>query len=132
MTVRTLVASIVGLVTSNANLLSYMAMRGRPHAWYCICACSADIVVNSLALFWATATPSGRASEGDVEMTEAVKLSTWAPQGAGLSRVSWPPNVLDTATLATTFGEEADKDERRHEPSLNTHDGLVTVPQAPL
>ncbi|KAF9269234.1 hypothetical protein L218DRAFT_428406 [Marasmius fiardii PR-910] len=52
--VRTLVASIASLTTSTVNIAVLTARNGREYGWVCLGSCSADVIVNAVALYWAT------------------------------------------------------------------------------
>ncbi|KAF9650644.1 hypothetical protein BDM02DRAFT_3111949 [Thelephora ganbajun] len=58
--VRTLISSFVALATSCVNVLVLILMYGRQRGWICLGSCSADVVVNALALFWVTDSRSER------------------------------------------------------------------------
>jgi len=51
---RTLFAAIVALSTSSINVLVLTLLHGKELGWVCLGSCGADVICNSLALFWAT------------------------------------------------------------------------------
>jgi len=57
---RTLISSLIALATSCINILILTLMHGRQLGWVCLGSCSADVVVNALALFWVTDSISER------------------------------------------------------------------------
>jgi hypothetical protein len=64
LTIRTLISSFIALATSCVNVLVLIMMHGRQRGWICLGSCSADVVVNALALFWVTDSISERSAEG--------------------------------------------------------------------
>ncbi|VDB85304.1 unnamed protein product [Peniophora sp. CBMAI 1063] len=52
--VRTLIASLIGLTVSAVNMAVLTALHGKELGWVCLAACSMDVVINVLALFWIT------------------------------------------------------------------------------
>jgi hypothetical protein len=51
---RTLLAATVALLTSAANIFVLTILNGHEYGWVCLGSCSADVVVNAVALFWVT------------------------------------------------------------------------------
>lgn len=51
---RTLVAAIVALTTSTANVLVLTLLHGKELGWVCLGSCGADVLCNALGLFWVT------------------------------------------------------------------------------
>lgn len=62
--IRTLISSFIALATSCVNILILIMMHGRQLGWVCLGSCSADVVVNALALFWVTDAASERSAAG--------------------------------------------------------------------
>jgi len=62
--VRTLISAFIALATSCVNVLVLITMHGRQLGWVCLGSCSADVVVNALALFWVTDSISERSAAG--------------------------------------------------------------------
>ncbi|KAK7032276.1 F-actin-capping protein subunit beta [Paramarasmius palmivorus] len=54
MAIRALVASVVALTTSTFNIAILAFLHGRELGWVCLGSCGADVIVNALALYWAT------------------------------------------------------------------------------
>ncbi|KAJ3970553.1 hypothetical protein EV361DRAFT_275204 [Lentinula raphanica] len=51
-TLRTLYASFIALTTSTTNGVTFAFLNGYELGWVCIIACSVDVIINSLTLFW--------------------------------------------------------------------------------
>lgn len=66
MAIRTLVAATVALLTSAANIFVLTMLRGRELGWICLGSCSADVVINAIALFWVT-RPSAHPSPDSLD-----------------------------------------------------------------
>ncbi|KAJ9109999.1 hypothetical protein QFC20_003073 [Naganishia adeliensis] len=54
MAFRTIIATLISFVTSAINVALLSAWRGHQHAWFCLLACSLDILINAIAIHWAT------------------------------------------------------------------------------
>lgn len=51
---RTLIAAMVALATSTANVLVLTLLHGKELGWVCLGSCGADVICNALGLFWVT------------------------------------------------------------------------------
>ncbi|KAJ4481988.1 hypothetical protein J3R30DRAFT_3234324, partial [Lentinula aciculospora] len=45
-------ASIIALTTSTTNGIFFVFLKGHELGWVCVIACSVDVIVNSVVLFW--------------------------------------------------------------------------------
>ncbi|KAF7729767.1 hypothetical protein EC973_003845, partial [Apophysomyces ossiformis] len=60
---RTLVASIVTLLVSFANILTIILFNGRERGLMCLTCCVVDVTINLATVHWVTTNPSGRTSK---------------------------------------------------------------------
>ncbi|KAF9266119.1 hypothetical protein L218DRAFT_996892 [Marasmius fiardii PR-910] len=51
---RTLIASVASLITSTVNIAVLTTHDGREYGWVCLGSCGVDVIVNAVALYWAT------------------------------------------------------------------------------
>jgi hypothetical protein len=49
-----IIATLVSFITSAINIALLSAWRGHQHAWFCLLACSLDILINAIAIYWVT------------------------------------------------------------------------------
>ncbi|KAG8916844.1 hypothetical protein FRC01_002839 [Tulasnella sp. 417] len=49
---RTLVASIVALITSTVNITVLVSMHGKELGWVCLASCGADATINAMVIAW--------------------------------------------------------------------------------
>ena len=54
LSIRTLWAALVALLTSAANIAILTLLHGQELGWVCLGSCTADVTVNALALFFVT------------------------------------------------------------------------------
>ncbi|RCH88074.1 hypothetical protein CU097_007928 [Rhizopus azygosporus] len=67
---RTLVASVVCLVVSFANILSLIILDGRERGLLCMTCCTLDVTINVITVHWVTSqAPGKRSKETDVQGT---------------------------------------------------------------
>ncbi|KAG6830881.1 hypothetical protein H0H92_014246 [Tricholoma furcatifolium] len=52
--IRTLIAACIALTTSTVNIVVLAVMKGSELGWVCLGSCTADVVLNALAIFWVT------------------------------------------------------------------------------
>ncbi|KAL0575332.1 hypothetical protein V5O48_006634 [Marasmius crinis-equi] len=64
--IRTLGCSIVALATSTINVSVLTIMHGKQSGWVCLNSCSADVIINTLAMYWVTER-RGASSDSDSE-----------------------------------------------------------------
>jgi hypothetical protein len=97
-------ASTVALTTSAVNMLILTLMDGRQLGWVCLGACSTDVVVNALVLFWVTGGGHGTSSsassvgnptkgnEQDLPMHNAARPKVFIqdPKGTGFKPIASP------------------------------------------
>lgn len=58
-------ATLISFGTSAINVALLSAWRGHQHAWFCLLACSLDILINAIAIYWVTKPGEGsRNAEG--------------------------------------------------------------------
>ncbi|KAF9037678.1 hypothetical protein BJ165DRAFT_1317812, partial [Panaeolus papilionaceus] len=57
---KTCIAALVALTTSTINIVVLIVLNGRELAWVNLTACSADIIVNAVAIFWVSGKKSSR------------------------------------------------------------------------
>ncbi|CEI92165.1 hypothetical protein RMCBS344292_06435 [Rhizopus microsporus] len=68
---RTLVASVVCLVVSFANILSLIILDGRECGLLCMTCCTLDVTINVITVHWVTSqAPGKRSKETDVQGTQ--------------------------------------------------------------
>ncbi|KII85175.1 hypothetical protein PLICRDRAFT_45329 [Plicaturopsis crispa FD-325 SS-3] len=76
---RTLVASGIALTTSTANILVLNLMHGKELGWVCLGSCGADVICNSVAIFWVTdrgvTPPTAAAAIRKVPVTLGIRRS---------------------------------------------------------
>ncbi|PPQ70868.1 hypothetical protein CVT24_000552 [Panaeolus cyanescens] len=58
--IRTCIAALVALTTSTINIVILIVMNGRELAWVNLTACSGDIIVNAVAIFWVSGRKSNK------------------------------------------------------------------------
>ncbi|KAF9792594.1 hypothetical protein BJ322DRAFT_59391 [Thelephora terrestris] len=122
--VRTLISSFIALATSCVNVLVLIMMHGRQLGWVCLGSCSADVVVNALALFWVTDSISERSAAGPrsgagtldhpvYEMSSershkdtGESTEEMVPTNHRRSRQSWSPLVALDRTFRVLFVRE--------------------------
>ncbi|KAG8759693.1 hypothetical protein FRC14_005271 [Serendipita sp. 396] len=94
---RTLIASVISLTISVANMGVLTYMKGHELGFICLASCSTDVVVNAVALFWLTTpnaaseqvTPLTNNAFKDVEIGPGQVTTT--KSGRGQRRVNFTP-----------------------------------------
>uniref|UniRef100_A0A0W0EUV2 Transmembrane protein n=1 Tax=Moniliophthora roreri TaxID=221103 RepID=A0A0W0EUV2_MONRR len=81
MAIRALVASIAALTTSTFNIAILAILHGQELGWVCLGSCGADVIVNSLALYWATYPRTQR--QRPVTISSGVGSKDVGPTAAG-------------------------------------------------
>ncbi|KAF9533889.1 hypothetical protein CPB83DRAFT_413614 [Crepidotus variabilis] len=71
--VRTLIAAFVSVVTSTANVVVLMLLKGRERGWVNLGACAGDILVNAVAIFWVSGSRSSQQSATLSNATQDVR-----------------------------------------------------------
>ncbi|KAI9270752.1 hypothetical protein BDA99DRAFT_534860 [Phascolomyces articulosus] len=66
---RTLVASVVCLLASFANILVLTIMNGRERGVVCLTCCTIDVTVNVITIHWVTSNPASKKSKDHVNST---------------------------------------------------------------
>ncbi|KAF9254933.1 hypothetical protein L218DRAFT_938165 [Marasmius fiardii PR-910] len=88
-TTRTLVASIIGLITSTVNIAILAAMKHGQLGWICLGSCGLDVMINALVIFWVTGGNGFKASTGndalDGHELEGLELRSLSQNGRGRS-----------------------------------------------
>jgi len=126
--VRTLISAFIALATSCVNVLVLITMHGRQLGWVCLGSCSADVVVNALALFWVTDSVSERSAAGNrsgatgtmdhpvYEMSlershkdSGTSVHEMVPTGRRQSRQSWSPLVALDRGFRVLFVREPER-----------------------
>ncbi|KAI0047745.1 hypothetical protein FA95DRAFT_1189152 [Auriscalpium vulgare] len=81
--IRTLVASTVALTTSAANMIALTILKGEELGWVCVGSCGADVILNAVALFWATnhgeSQSNGPSDRGVIEIAIKTTRSQHTP-----------------------------------------------------
>ncbi|KAF9267975.1 hypothetical protein L218DRAFT_919881 [Marasmius fiardii PR-910] len=66
--VQTLIASVASLTTSTVNITILASMSGKEYGWVCIGSCGVDVIVNAVALYWATLPKNQRQRAPTISM----------------------------------------------------------------
>jgi hypothetical protein len=104
-------AALVALITSTVNMLILTLMHGEELGWVCLGSCSADVIVNALALFWVTT-----GSSDDVAHSRSDGLPPRAPSGKTATVAVFRPPVTQRSSVAlagTVMSEDRSRAEGR-------------------
>ncbi|RCI06064.1 hypothetical protein CU098_013627, partial [Rhizopus stolonifer] len=71
---RTLIASIVSLLVSFANVLALAVLNGRERGVLCLTCCTVDVTINVITIHWVT-------SSGSSKITKEMHSSASSPNG---------------------------------------------------
>lgn len=66
---RTLIASIVCLLVSSANILALTIMNGRERGVVCLTCCTIDVTINVITIHWVTSNPTGKTTKEQINST---------------------------------------------------------------
>ncbi|KAI9485368.1 MAG: hypothetical protein EXX96DRAFT_513918 [Benjaminiella poitrasii] len=91
---RTLVASVVCLIASFANVLALILLHGRQRGLVCLTCCTVDVTINVITIHWVTSqTPGKRRKETGVDYsTHHQREST--PENSAYQRQQDPDSTL--------------------------------------
>ncbi|KAK7442004.1 hypothetical protein VKT23_016282 [Stygiomarasmius scandens] len=135
---RTLVASAAALTTSTVNMSLLAISRGHERGWVCLEFCTFDIIVNALAIFWATSdsrTPRNSDTSQYSHNTSRTRSNLrmagghsaswriknirlpWSHNTVGTSTSHFTTNATDSMFIGTTVGDDLHSpDHRRGRP----------------
>ncbi|KAI8079426.1 hypothetical protein BDF21DRAFT_383657, partial [Thamnidium elegans] len=66
---RTLVASIVCLIVSFANIFSLQMLHGRERGLVCLTCCTVDVTINVITIHWVTSQTNSRTKDSQLDMS---------------------------------------------------------------
>ncbi|KAJ8659803.1 hypothetical protein O0I10_004396 [Lichtheimia ornata] len=66
---RTLIASVVCLLVSSANILALTIMNGRERGVVCLTCCTIDVTINVITIHWVTSNPTGKTTKEQINST---------------------------------------------------------------
>ncbi|KAH7108376.1 hypothetical protein BKA62DRAFT_19649 [Auriculariales sp. MPI-PUGE-AT-0066] len=107
-TVRTLVAAIISLVTSTVNMAILTLMHGHQQGWVCLGACGADVIVNSLAIYWVTEGKSKKNT--NIELNNYPNTPNTPKFAVSVGSVTGPASVLGRSRRAAQMDYDSDSE----------------------
>jgi hypothetical protein len=89
--VLTLIASVASLTTSTVNITILASRNGKEYGWVCLGSCGVDVIVNAVALYWATLLKNQRQRTPTISIVSTNNVgSVFTVNRATDRRVSMP------------------------------------------
>jgi hypothetical protein len=102
-TLRTAIATFIGLTVSTINVGISVVEHGEESGWLCMCACTFDITCNVVALFWVTGGSAPPQPQSREPQVPGQKSSCAKPTFTDLTFAD--QTVLQDQNRATLFGK---------------------------
>lgn len=106
---RTLVASVVCLVASFANVFSLVMFNGRERGLVCLTCCTVDVIINVVTIHWVTSHSPGKRVKDNTNMEGSSQHRESNPEISGHLQKSYIHNGdrIDADVLASNqLGQE--------------------------
>ncbi|KAI9472181.1 MAG: hypothetical protein EXX96DRAFT_583159 [Benjaminiella poitrasii] len=85
---RTLVASVVCLIVSFANIFALQLLKGRERGLVCLTCCTVDVTINVITIHWVTSQSTRKKTVNDLDYITSLQ-----------NRVSNPDDILQVANV---------------------------------